>query len=271
MSMHISKHDGIIDRPTRESISRRYKVVTRAVNSEFNGSNSDTANSLYVGSYGRGTAINTSDVDIMVILPKSEYERYNTYGDNGQSRLLQSVKRAIQSSYPRSDVSADGQVIKINFSDGMKFEILPAFEENDIWNNRVTYKYPDTNMGGNWRSTNPRAEQEAMRKKNIETNHLLTDTCRHLRYVRDNYFGSYHLSGIVIDSFVYTAMGSWKWVSTSESTSAPGSYESILLDYWEHTLAYYPSPLTAPGSNDQVSTEKSCECLGKVLHRICDN
>ncbi|WP_409997343.1 SMODS domain-containing nucleotidyltransferase, partial [Campylobacter jejuni] len=70
-----------MDKPTRESISRRYKVVTRAVNSEFNGSNSDTANSLYVGSYGRGTAINTSDVDIMVILPKSEYERYNAYGD----------------------------------------------------------------------------------------------------------------------------------------------------------------------------------------------
>jgi hypothetical protein len=126
-------------------------------------------------------------------------------------------------------------------------------------------------MGGNWRSTNPKAEQKAMRKKNIETNHLLTDTCRHLRYVRDNCFGSYHLSGIVIDSFVYKAMGSWKWASAGEPTSAQGNYESILLGYWEQTLAHYPSLLTAPGSNDQVSTEKSYECLGKVLHLICDN
>lgn len=27
------------------------------------------------------------------------------------------------------------------------------------------YTYPDTNMGGNWRSTNPKAEQEAMKIK----------------------------------------------------------------------------------------------------------
>lgn len=270
MSMHVFQHDEIIDRTTRERISKRYKVVTRAVNSEFNASTSDTANSLYVGSYGRRTAISTSDVDIMVILPKSEYERYDGYNRNGQSRLLQSVKNAIQSSYPRSDIRADGQVIKIAFSDGMKFEILPAFKEID-WLEKITYAYPDTNMGGNWRSTNPKSEQEAMREKNSQTNHLLTDTCRHLRYVRDNYFRSYHLSGIVIDSFVYIAMGSWEWATAGTSTSAPGCYEGVLLDYWEQTFAgYCPSPLYAPGSNDTVAMEGSNECLGKVLRYIAD-
>ena len=101
--------------------------------------------------------------------------------------------------------------MKINFSDGMFFEILPAFKNWD-----GSYRYPDTNMGGNWRSTNPKAEQDAMKNKNISSNGLLFDTCKHLRYVRDNYFRSYHLSGIVIDSFVYQAIGNWRWLSSGE-------------------------------------------------------
>ena len=42
------------------------------------------------------------------------------------------MKNAIANSYPRSDIRADGQVVKISFSDGMKFEILPAFQNKDI-------------------------------------------------------------------------------------------------------------------------------------------
>ena len=37
-------------------------------------------------------------------------------------------------------------------SEGMFFEILPAFKNGD-----GSYRYPDTNMGRNWRSTNPKA------------------------------------------------------------------------------------------------------------------
>ena len=51
---------------------------------------------------------------------------YTTY--NPQSRLLQVVKKAILESYPRSDVKGDGQVVVIKFSDGMKFEVLPALK-----------------------------------------------------------------------------------------------------------------------------------------------
>lgn len=115
-------------------------------------------------SYGRGTAIDTSDIDILMSLPESYYNQFNSVYGNGQSRLLQVVRQAILVRYPRSEVRADGQVVKINFSDGMFFEILPAFKNWD-----GSYRYPDTNMGGNWRSTNPKAEQDAMKNKNIRT------------------------------------------------------------------------------------------------------
>ena len=212
MSYLVKRHSGIIPLETRDIISNRYKTVTKVINKEFWDSSSDTQNSIYVGSYGRRTAINTSDLDILVVLPESEYNHFDALKGNGQSRLLQAVKNTIMNSYPRSDIRADGQVVKIAFSDGMKFEILPAFKNIDWFGNwDGTYKYPDSNMGGNWCSTNPKAEQEAMQKKNYESDGLLVDTCRHLRYVRDNFYSSYHLSGIVIDSFVYAAIGNWQW------------------------------------------------------------
>lgn len=272
MSFPVSKHGEIIPRDTRSTISTRYCTVTKAINQAFWNSQSETQNSLYVGSYGRGTAINTSDLDILVELPESEYNRYDSTKGNGQSRLLQAVRNAIQTTYPRSDVRADGQVVKIAFSDGMRFEILPAFKNlNWLGQSDGTYRYPDTNMGGNWRSTNPKAEQNAMKEKNSTSNGLCYDTCKHFRRVRDENFSSYHLSGIVIDSFVYAAMGGWRWTPDGESSSAAhGDYERVLLDYFNRNASWSSLLLTAPGSGQTVETSDSFECLKKVVKYIAE-
>lgn len=259
----VRRYGETISKELRDTIAQRYKRITRAVNSEFWGIDSETAHSRYVGSYGRGTAIDTSDIDILVELPHSEYNRFDALKGNGQSRLLQAVKVAIQTTYPRSDIRADGQVIVIDFSDGIKFEVLPAFKQVDWfgnWNGK--YDYPDANMGGNWRSTNPKAEQDAMRMLNNESNGLLFDTCKHMRQIRDTHFASYHLSGIVIDSFVYHHIGYWHWLSPGEVTDTPsGAYEKRLYNdcpVWSFTL-------TAPGSGDTVDTTRDVDCLRKVL------
>ena len=123
----VRKRGEIISIEQRSLVSQRYRRITRAVNSEFWGSSSETAHSLYVGSYGRGTAIDTSDIDILVELPRDEYNKYDALRGNGQSRLLQT--------YPNSDIHGDGQVVVINFSDGIKFEVLPAFRQLDWWGN----------------------------------------------------------------------------------------------------------------------------------------
>ena len=249
----------------REVISQRYKRITKAVNSEFWEIESETIHSRYVGSYGRGTAIDTSDIDIRVELPRDVYEQHDAHKGNGQSRLLQAVKNAILLTYPRSNVHADGQVVVINFSDGMKFEILPAFKQIDWfgrWNGK--YDYPDTNMGGNWRSTNPKAEQDAMKELNRTSNGLLFDTCKHMREIRDCYFSSYHLSGIVIDSFVYHYIGNWHWVREGEecSNNPVGTYEKKLTSACPNSSFI----LTAPGSGDSVDTRDSVNALYKVLN-----
>lgn len=119
MSSPVLKRGEIISQDIRDTISKRYRTVTRTINKEFWNSQSDTQHSLYVGSYGRGTAIDTSDLDILVELPQRNFNQYDSIKGNGQSRLLQAVRNAILVSYPRSDVRADGQVVKISFNDGM--------------------------------------------------------------------------------------------------------------------------------------------------------
>lgn len=271
MSLPVSKRGEIIQGETRSLISARYHTVTRAINREFWNNQSETKNSMYVGSYGRGTAINTSDLDILIELPQDEYFRYDQVKGNGQSRLLQAVRRAIQDVYPRSEIRADGQVVKIKFSDGMLFELLPAFKELDFFGHwKGSYVYPDSNMGGNWKSTDPKAEQEAMKQKNRSSNGLFYDTCKHLRSVRDNYFSSYKLSGIVIDSFVYDAIGGWRWTLDGESSSAAsGDYERILYNYLHQRVLSWPyDPIKAPGSGQPVDASSSIECLKKVIGYI---
>ena len=120
----VIKDNEIISRDQRTTISERYKRVTKAINRAFWDSESETTHSRYVGSYGRGTAIDTSDIDILVELPRAKYEQYDARKGNGQSQLLQALKDAFLTTYPRSEVKADGQVVDIFFSDGIKFEIL---------------------------------------------------------------------------------------------------------------------------------------------------
>lgn len=253
MGDRVQKHVEIISRDLRTRISYRYHVITKAINKEFWGSNSETTHSIYVGSYGRGTAVDTSDIDILVEIPQNEYERFDHMRGNGQSRLLQVVKEAILISYPRTTIKADGQVVVILFSDGMRIEIVPAFPKVPVWPSRkIEYAYPDTNNGGNWKSADPKAEQEAMKLKNNNSNGLLKDTCKHIRRVRDEKYNRYHLSGILIDSFVYAAIGTWKWANDSYDRPAePFEYESALLSYFYQNKYGY---LYAPGSFQEVST-----------------
>lgn len=274
MDLYVKQNNHPIDMDTRSKISTRYKTITKAINKEFWGSSSDTNHSMYVGSYGRGTAINASDLDVLHELPDEDYKHFTSIQGNGPSRLLQAVKDAIIEIYPRSDVKGDGQVVVIIFSDGMRFEILPAFKDYDwLGNWNGTYKYPDTHMGGNWMTTDPKAEQLAMAKKNGtgESNGLLYDTCKHIRYIRSEYFSSYHLSGILIDSFVYTAIGGWRWPKDGEeSDEVQGAYEQSLIDYYnmqEYNPGIIAPSIYAPGSGLYVSTA-DWSVLGKVLNKM---
>jgi len=187
------------------TVRERYSRITRRLNTDFWTTTSDTAHSLYAGSYGRNTATHgASDVDMIFQLPYSEYTRYNDYTFNGQSALLQAVKSSIEKTYPVTRVRADGQVIQVPFDDGITFEVVPAFENKDS-----SFTFPDANVGGSWRTTNPRAEIKAIRDRNTVVNGNLVPLCRMMRDWKVKW--SVPMGGLLIDTLAYQFIETWQF------------------------------------------------------------
>lgn len=194
---------------TVSNVRNRYHMITKRINQDFWNSDSVVSHSWYVGSYGRGTSIYTSDIDIVVEIPWTEYERYDNYLYNGQSSLLATLRNSLLKTYSSSKVSADGQVVDIMFSDGIKFEVVPAFRYSD----GAGFCYPDTNNGGFWKSMNPRLEIGVFNYRNDETNRNLKKLCRMARAWKEN--KTVLMSGILIDSIAYNFMLSYQYAKES--------------------------------------------------------
>ena len=186
-------------------ISYRYKRITQRLNTDFWNTQSDTAHSIYVGSYGRDTAIDKiSDLDMAFWLPNALYHQYNAHAGNGQSALLQAVRTSIQQTYPTTSLGADGQVLTISFTDNVKFEILPCFENTD----GSSFTYPDSNSGGSWKTSNPRAETAAIKNRNDATNGNLKRLCRMMRAWKDKW--TVPMGGLLIDTLAYAFINTWE-------------------------------------------------------------
>lgn len=188
-----------------DSISRRYKAITQRLNTDFWTTTSDTAHSLYVGSYGRNTATaGFSDLDMIFQLPYSEYEKYNGYSSNGQSALLQAVRNSIKKTYSVTNVGADGQVVVVPFDDGMTFEVAPAFVNKD-----GSYTFPNANDGGSWKVTDPKPEIQAIRDRNSICNGNLVQLCRMMRAWKTQW--SVPIGGLLIDTLAYQFIETWAY------------------------------------------------------------
>ncbi len=186
------------------TISARYKRITKRLNLDFWKTDSETTHSLYAGSYGRGTAIKGfSDLDMVFELPNATYHQYKAHAGNGPSALLQVVKNSMKGTYPTTEIGGDGQVAVVEFTDNLKFEVLPAFLNAD----NTSYTYPDSNDGGSWKSTNPRAEINAIRLRNAACNANLVPLCRMMRAWKREW--SVAIGGLLIDTLAYQFIETW--------------------------------------------------------------
>ena len=189
---------------TISKIQNRYHQITQRINKDYWNTDSENYHSLYVGSYGRGTEIYASDIDMLVQLPYSVYERINNYSGNKQSAFLQEIKKSIEKTYSTSYLKGDGQIIQIPFTDGINFEVLPAFE-----NNNSSFTYANTNDGGEWRITDPRAEIIAIDDMNKECNHNLKRLCKMARVWKE--YNNVDIAGILIDILAYNFLKDWEY------------------------------------------------------------
>jgi hypothetical protein len=243
----------------RDEISRRYRVITKRLNQDFWNSESEIDHSRYIGSYGRDTAIrNFHDLDVLFRLPDAYLAAFKDYAGNGPSALLQVVRKSIQKTYPNTDVGGDGQVVVVRFTDGMRFEILPAFLNTD-----GTFTHLDSNGGGSWPMTNPLPDIDAIKDTDSECNGNLKRLCRIARAWRRKW--DVEISGILIDTLANTFIKSWEYRKNSYAF-----YDWMSRDFFEFLSNQRNDQLywLAPGSRQMVWRTGSFEYKAKRCYNI---
>lgn len=234
----------------QESIENRFGLITQRLNEDFHGIKSKTENGVYVGSYGRDTAINgISDLDLIFILPDNLYNQYNNRLGNKQSQLLYDVRNSIKKTYSSSDVRGDGQVVVVDFkSNGDYIEVCPCFLESD-----GSFTFPDSNNGGSWKKTNPSPEAKEISSYNQKCNGNLISLCRYVRAWKNKC--GVKIGGLLIDTLVYNFFN-------EDSKYEVYTYEQhdlLIRDFFEYlkNLDDNRKYWYAPGSNQHVYKKNS--------------
>lgn len=239
-----------------ETISLRYGELTAALNKEFRDTESKTANTLQVGSFGRRTGIRgISDLDMLYIMPKSKWD---TYKDNKQLKLLQDVRAALLKRYPRTDIRVDRLVVTVTYTN-FHVEVQPVFEQDD-----GGFKYPDTKNGGAWKITKPYEEMNAVAKLDNEKNSNLRRLCRMARAWRNKH--GVGMGGLLIDTLAYNFL---------KSTSEYDTKSFLYYDWMSRDFFKYLSELPqqdryyAPGSHQHVKVKKAFQRRAKKAYHRC--
>ena len=239
-------------------ISVRYKNITKQLNIDFWNTSSDALHSLYVGSYGRNTAIRSiRDVDVIFQLPDSDFEKYNKYDGNCQSALLQAVNSSVEKIYSSAAIG-DGKKIIVPFKDGFSFEIVPAFINAD-----KSYTFPDSGDGGNWRITNPKSEIDAISERNKKCNGNLVRLCRMMRAWKDN--RDVPIGGLLIDTLAYQFIENWEYQNKSVLY-----YDFMCRDFfkWMSEQDLEQTYWKAPGSGQDVYGKGLFQSKAKRCYNI---
>lgn len=239
-----------------ENISQRYGEITCALNKKFRDTESKTANSLQVGSYGRRTAIKgISDLDMLYIMPKGEW---NNYKDGGQSKLLADTAAAIRARYPATTVKVDRLVVQVVYSN-YTVEAQPVFEQDD-----GSFKYPDTYNGGSWKITKPKEEIQAMSEFDAQKNKNLRRLCKMVRGWKNKH--GVGIGGLLIDTLAHNFL---------KSTTDYDDKSYLYYDYMSRDFFAYLKELpkqdyfAALGSGQRVKVKKQFQRKAKKAYELC--
>jgi hypothetical protein len=205
------------------NVRYRYKKITKRLNWDFRDLDSDTRHSLYVGSFGRGSAIHVSEIGMVIELPYSVYQQYDDYSGNGQSALLEAVRDSVRRTYSTASIRGDGQVVQLKFNDGIRYEIAPVFINKDGEN----FTYPDSNNGGSWKIAKPGAEINEFNAANIVWNNNLKNLCRMARAWKDHW--DVPISGLLIDTLAYHFLKHWEYRDKSKEY-----YDWMTRDFFKY-------------------------------------
>lgn len=245
-----------------DQFKQRYEEITKALNLKFRETDSTTANSLQVGSYGRYTGIkDISDLDMIYIMPSSKWDDYK---DNKQSKLLSDVKDAIKSRYPSTDVKVAGLVVTAKYQN-FQVEVQPVFDEYSSNDDEAGYfKFPHTGGSGTWKKTKPRQEMNAVKNLNDEKNKNLRLLCKMARAWKNKSGAA--MGGLLIDTLAYNFMKS----TTDYDDKSYLYFDRISRDFFKYLADQDKKDhYQAPGSNQDVKVKKDFRKKAEEAYDLC--
>lgn len=232
-----------------DNIISRFKTVTKRLNKDYyDGLEKDDEHGVYIGSFGRDTAINgVSDLDIDFIMPDEDFKKYNKSDENGQYKLLCDVKESLKKTYSTSTINVDRYVVVVKFAKDF-IEVCPVFEEKD-----GSYTFPDSYNNGSWKKTNPNPEAAEINLFDDTTSGNLKKLCRMSRAWKDKM--GVKIGGLLLDTFAYNFLKS----DTKYHSYTTGSYDILVRDFFEYLkdLDDNKKYWLAPGSNQHVYKKNS--------------
>ena len=172
--------------------------------------------------------------------------------------MLQDVKKSLQKTYSATDVGGDGQVVVINFTDDITFEIVPAFLNKD-----GSYTYPDSNQGGRWKITNPKPEIDAISTMDSLCKGNLKWLCRMMRRWKNEW--SVLMGGLLIDTLAYNFIQDWEYKDKSYLY-----YDWLSRDFFKYLASQDVDQKYwfAVGSSQRVWRKGSFESKAKRCYNI---
>lgn len=251
-------NDLLVGATKRSTIASRKDSISKRLNKDFWDMDT-THGAFYVGSYGRNTANGwISDIDMAFEMPPSLYNKYDAWTSNGQSAFLQAVKNSIIQTYWNTSLKADGQIIEVAFSDGMKFEVLPVFK-----NYAGSYTFADANNSGSWKTTNPKPEIQAIKDGDSLTNNNLRNLCRMARAWA--FYCSVPIKGILIDTLAYRFLTNW-----SNRNQSYLYYDFMSRDFFEYLKNQSENQTTwyALGSGQSITNYSNFRPKAKTAYNL---
>lgn len=239
------------------TIELRYGEITAVLNKKFRNTESKTANSLQVGSYGRWTAIKSvSDLDMLYLMPASARADYDSTG--GQYRLLRDTADAISARYPATTVKVDRLVVRVLYT-AFHIEVQPVFVRDD-----GGFDYPDTYGGGSWKVTRPCEEHDALKDLNDRKNRNARRLCKMVRAWKNRH--GVAMGGLLIDTLVANFLES----TSDYDTRSYLYYDWMVRDFFaylkdEPDQEYY----AALGSRQRVKVKKKFQKKAEKAYDLC--
>lgn len=247
----------------REDGETKQAGLRACLNRYYWNTQSETANSFLMGSWGKRTRVRPSrDIDILFLLPDHVYHRLQAREGNRQSNLLQEVKNVLVTTYPSTTMRGDGQVVLLPFNT-TPIEIAPGFRCTD---GRIIIC--DTNDGGRYKISTAEAEARDLAASDTQWNGNTRALARMMKsWQRER---NVPLKSFQIERLVIEFLASWPY-----SHHDLFWYDWMIRDFFAFLIRHANTYLVMPGTSEMVWLGSDWLNRAQTAHRhavsACEN